>query len=453
MTTMTSHVEPAQSILIIGLGLTGLSCARFLTQRGFVVAIMDTRAKPPALPTLQEELPEVIVNTGSLEPKLIQQADLIVLSPGIDPRLAEIVAAKEAGIEIVGDIELFARYCNAPVVAITGSNGKSTVTTLLAEMAKTSGKRIQVGGNLGTPALDLIMYPAPDFYIVELSSFQLETVTTLNAFVATVLNVSPDHLDRYDNEQAYQAAKATIFNGDGVMIINRDDDNVVQLARANRKQIGFSLQASDGLDFGVIIHNDEPWLAEGSQPLMAVAELNIKGTHNTANALSALALGSAMGLSMVAMLKTLHLYKGLAHRCRLVLENDGVQWFNDSKATNVGACIAAIEGLATSGRIILIAGGVGKDQNFSELTAVIEQHVVEMIVLGQDADRIEAILPEEMIAYRASDMSDAVKQAHSLAKEGEIVLLSPACASFDMFSGYEQRGRVFEKNVGALVHD
>ena len=340
MNTMISPVEQTQSILIIGLGLTGLSCARFLVQRGFIVAIMDTRETPPALSTLQEELPEVIVNTGSLEPKLIQQADSIVLSPGIDPRLAEIAAAKEAGIEIIGDIELFARYCNAPVVAITGSNGKSTVTTLLAEMAKASGKRVQVGGNLGTPALDLIMYPAPDFYIVELSSFQLETVSTLNAFVATVLNVSADHLDRYDNEQAYQAAKATIFNGDGVMVINRDDDSVMQLVRANRKQIFFSLHASEGLDFGVMTHNGEPWLAEGVKPLMAVKELTIKGTHNTVNALSALALGSAMGLSMEAMLKTLCVYKGLAHRCNLVLENNGVQWFNDSKATNIGACIA-----------------------------------------------------------------------------------------------------------------
>lgn len=453
MNTLATQAEQAQSILIIGLGLTGLSCARFLVQRGCAVAMMDTREQPPSLALLQAEYPEVVVKTGGLDSDLMLQADMIVLSPGVDPRLPEIVAAEKAGIELVGDIELFSRYANAPIVAITGSNGKSTVTTLLADMAIAAGKEIKVGGNLGTPALDLITETAPDFYIVELSSFQLETVSTMNAFAAVILNISPDHLDRYDTEQAYYDAKARIFAGDGVMVINRDDEIVSQFLNDSRNQIGFSLEVSQGVDFGVITHNGQAWLAEGSEPLLAVDSLKIVGQHNIANALAALALGSAMALSMPAMLMALKQYSGLPHRCRLVAEKEGVRWFNDSKATNVGACIAAIEGLAECGKIVLIAGGVTKDQDFSELSKVLTDYVSVVIVLGQDAAALSAIIPSQIPRYHVNSMQEAVVKAKQVAKQGESVLLSPACASFDMFSGYAERGDVFEACVEESIND
>ncbi|PCJ31621.1 MAG: UDP-N-acetylmuramoyl-L-alanine--D-glutamate ligase [Gammaproteobacteria bacterium] len=453
MNQASQHAEQAHSILIIGLGQTGLSCARFLVAQGFDVAIMDTRDDAPCLSLLQEEMPEVLVKMGGLDSQWMQQADMIVLSPGIDPRLPEIVAAKQAGVELIGDIELFARYADAPIVAITGSNGKSTVTTLLADMAVESGKVVKVGGNLGIPALALLTEEKPDFYIVELSSFQLETVKSMNAFVSTVLNISPDHLDRYDNEQAYQNAKATIYNGDGVMVLNSDDANVISLFQEGRNHIRFGLQQSDGVNFGLIEQEGEQYLAEGSQPLLAVSKLKIKGTHNSANALAALALGSAMGLEMSAMLSTLQTYIGLPHRCRLVASNDDIAWFNDSKATNVGACIAAIEGLADSGKIILIAGGVAKDQDFSPLTAILKSHVRDMIVFGQDAGLLADICPKTIALHRVDTLQQAVNKAFDLAVSGNNVLLSPACASFDMFSGYAQRGDEFERCVQELINE
>lgn len=451
MISLARQTDKAKSILIIGIGQSGLSCARFLVKHGYTIAMMDTREQPPGLKILQTELPEVLVITGGLNESIMLQADMIILSPGIDPRLPEIVAVKRKNIELVGDVELFAREANAPIVAITGSNGKSTVTTLLAEMAIESNQRVQVGGNLGTPVLELLIEPAPDFYIVELSSFQLETVRSLNAFVATVLNVSPDHMDRYDTEQQYKDTKATIYNGDGVMVLNRDDENVIQLARNDRNQIRFSLDACDGVDFGLLEKDGSMWLAEGSQALLPIDELKIKGKHNVANALASLAIGSAMGLSMMTMITTLKRYPGLPHRCTLVANNNGIQWFNDSKATNVGACIAAIEGLADSGKIILIAGGVAKDQDFTDLTTVINKYVSAVIVLGQDAQLISAVVPKEVNTYYVDTIDNAVKQAKDIAECGVNVLLSPACASFDMFSGYAQRGEAFEAAVEKLV--
>lgn len=440
-----------KSCLIIGLGQTGLSCARFLADRALSVAVMDTRQQPPALTTLQQDYPQVLIKTGALDLDWMLKADLIILSPGVDPRLPEIRAAREAGIEMVGDIELFARYADAPVVAITGSNGKSTVTTLLALMAQLAGKNTRTGGNLGTPALDLLEEAAPDFYILELSSFQLETVCSLNAFAAVVLNVSPDHLDRYDSVEDYQRAKQKIFNGDGVMVINRDDPIVSAMADDSRIQIGFSLHRTEGVDFGLLQKDGETWLAEGNEPLLAASQMKMVGTHNLANALAALALGSAMALPMSAMLTALQAFKGLPHRCRLVRELDGVRWFNDSKATNIGACIAAIEGLAGNGPIVLIAGGVGKDQNFSELTEALQKAVRAVVLMGEDADKIAAIVPSGVETLLAADLNDAVNQARQAAQQGDSVLLSPACASFDMFSGYVERGDKFEQAVRGLA--
>jgi UDP-N-acetylmuramoylalanine--D-glutamate ligase len=446
MTTLTH-----KNCLIVGLGQTGMSCARFLATRALSVAVMDSRQQPPALSELQQEHPQVLVRTGSLDGDWLLQADMIVLSPGVDPRLPEIVAAKQAGIEIIGDIELFARYADAPVVAITGSNGKSTVTTLLALMAQLAGKEIKAGGNLGTPALDLLGEVAPDFYILELSSFQLETVRSLNAFASVVLNISPDHMDRYDSVSEYQQAKQKVFNGDGVMVINRDDPIVSAMAEEGRNLIGFSLHESQGVDFGLLEHEGRLWLAEGEYPLLPVDQMKFVGTHNIANALAALALGSAMALPMSAMLSALQEFKGLPHRCRLVRELNDVRWFNDSKATNVGACIAAINGLADSGPIVLIAGGVGKDQDFNDLTQTLQKSVKAVVLIGIDADEIAAAIPAGIKQSKATDLNDAVSKAYALAEAGDNVLLSPACASFDMFSGYAERGEQFEKAVKRLA--
>lgn len=439
-----------KNCVIVGMGHTGLSCAQFLCKQGAAVAVMDTRELPPALETLQQNYPEVLVHTGSLAAEWLQHADQIILSPGVDPRLPELQAAAKAGIEMIGDIELFARYADAPVIAITGSNGKSTVTTLVSLMAQLSGHKVATGGNLGTPALDLLDQAPVDFYVLELSSFQLESVSSLNAFAAVVLNLSPDHLDRYNSVEDYQKAKQRIYQGNGVMIINRDDPIVAGMADAQRQTIGFGLKQHDQQDFGVRQINGQSWLCEGQYELMPVQDMKIAGQHNIANALASLALGSVMGLPMDAMLSVLREFKGLPHRCRLVRERRGVRWYNDSKATNVGASIAAIEGLADNGKLVLILGGVGKDQDFSGLTPVLKAHVYAAVLIGEAADEIAAIMPSTVITETADSIKAAVNMAANLAKEGMQVLLSPACASFDMFMSYVDRGQQFEQAVREL---
>ncbi|MEX1199220.1 MAG: UDP-N-acetylmuramoyl-L-alanine--D-glutamate ligase [Methylophaga sp.] len=439
-----------KNCVIVGLGQTGLSCARFLRKRGAAVAVMDTRELPPALNTLQQEYPEVLVHTGGLSTEWLQHADQIILSPGVDPRLPELQAAAAAGCEIVGDIELFARHTDAPVIAITGSNGKSTVTTLVSLMAQLAGHKSATGGNLGTPALDLLDEAPVDFYMLELSSFQLETVSSLNAFASVVLNISPDHLDRYNSVVDYQQTKKRIYQGTGVMVINRDDPVVAAMADPQRQTIGFGVKQHGEQDFGVRLVDGQNWLCEGPYELMPVSDMKIAGQHNIANALAALALGSVMGLPMHAMLSALREYKGLPHRCRLVRERRGVRWYNDSKATNVGASIAAIEGLAGNGGLVLILGGVGKGQDFSGLTPVLKSHVTAAVLIGEAADEIAAIMPSNVITETADSIKSAVNLAAQFATEGMQVLLSPACASFDMFLSYVDRGQQFEQAVREL---
>jgi UDP-N-acetylmuramoylalanine--D-glutamate ligase len=453
MTSMGQKKMQTQAFLIIGLGQTGLSCARFLLEQGHEVAMIDTREKPPCLEIVQNELPEVLVQTGGLNVDLMLKSDIIVLSPGVDPRLPEIKAAREKQVEIIGDIELFIRAINEPVIGITGSNGKSTVTTMLAEMAVMAGKQVQVGGNLGIPALALITDPAPDFYILELSSFQLETVSSLDAYAAVVLNISPDHLDRYDDVQQYQDAKAKIYVGSGTMIINRDDELVNRWSSESRNQLGFTLQSPADNEFGIIEQDNVTYLAHGRQTLISTAELQVTGDHNIANALAALALGQAMQLPMPAMLEAVKQYRGLPHRCQRVAQQQGIQWINDSKATNVGACIAAIEGLASDRNIILIAGGEAKEQVFSDLVPVFEANVKGLVLIGQDAQQIADITPASVDQQSAQSMTEAVKKAKAIAETGDIVLLSPACASFDMYNSYSERGDAFIQAVEALCHD
>lgn len=441
--------------LIVGLGKTGLSCARFLAAHGVPLAVTDSRVQPPGLVALQQNLPDIAVFVGGFDPAAFAAAQQLIVSPGVSLREPLLMEAMLRGTPVLGDIELFARHAKAPVVAITGSNGKSTVTTLVAEMAKNAGCSVRAGGNLGTPALDLLDATEPDLYVLELSSFQLETTASLNAAAAVVLNISIDHMDRYQNMDEYIAAKERVYHGTGIMVLNADDAAVMAMAQPDRSVVSFGLgepgNGSIANHFGVIGSAGQAWLAHGTQPLMAVTDVRIKGSHNIANALAALALGNAVGLPMDAMLGTLRDFPGLPHRSQWIAELDGVAWYNDSKGTNVGATLAALQGMP--GKVVLIAGGVGKDADFTPLRQAALEKARAVVLIGRDAPLIEAALNGVVAVAHATTMQDAVIQARYLAQSGDVVLLSPACASFDMFSGYEERGQVFTDAVLGLAAD
>lgn len=441
--------------LIVGLGKTGLSCARFLAAHGVPLAVTDSRVQPPGLVELQQNLPDIAVFVGGFDPAAFAAAQQLIVSPGVSLREPLVMEAMLRGTPVLGDIELFARHAKAPVVAITGSNGKSTVTTLVAEMARNAGRSVRAGGNLGTPALDLLEATEPDLYVLELSSFQLETTASLNAAAAVVLNISIDHMDRYQNMDEYIAAKERVYHGTGIMVLNADDAAVMAMAQSDRSVVSFGLSEpgneSIANHFGVIDSAGQAWLAHGTQPLMAVTDVRIKGLHNIANALAALALGNAVGLPMDAMLGTLRDFPGLPHRSQWVAELDGVAWYNDSKGTNVGATLTALQGMP--GKVVLIAGGVGKDADFTPLRQAALEKARAVVLIGRDAPLIEAALNGVVAVAHATTMQDAVIQARYLAQSGDVVLLSPACASFDMFSGYEERGQVFTDAVLGLAAD
>ncbi|MCK4743092.1 MAG: UDP-N-acetylmuramoyl-L-alanine--D-glutamate ligase [Sulfuriflexus sp.] len=431
--------------LIVGLGKTGLSCARYLAAQGESFVVTDSRAQPPGLDELVNEYPETPVHVGGFREKDFSAANRLVLSPGVSLRDEHVASAMSRGAEVLGDIELFARSVTAPVIAITGTNGKSTVTTLVAEMAKAAGSKVRVGGNLGMPALELLDSEDTDLYVLELSSFQLETTHSLDAVAAVVLNITPDHMDRYDSVEHYSNTKATIYRGTGIMVINSDDVVVSKMMDSQRQVIKFSLQQPSAGEFGVITESNTQWLAFGENKLLATTELKIPGSHNQSNALAALALGHAVGLDMASMIETLKGFTGLAHRSEWVAEQDGVRWFNDSKATNVGATVAALQGMP--GPLILIAGGDGKAADFSELHDVIASETRDVILLGRDADSIEKVINGAVPVHRATDMQDAVGIANKIAISGDSVLLSPACASFDMYKNYIERGDDFVQAV------
>ncbi len=433
--------------LVVGIGKTGLSCVPYLLRQGYTVEVMDTRPQPPMLPALQQFFPNVPVHTGGLDPQRLREADLLVVSPGVSIRQPEIA---DAGVEIVGDIELFARVVHAPVLAVTGSNGKSTVTAMVGEILHESGYKVRVGGNIGVPALDLLENGEPDVYVLELSSFQLETTSSLHPRAATVLNVSADHMDRYDDVEGYAAAKRRIFAGEGVMVLNADDPVVMAMAEPGRAIVRFSLGEPAGeSDYGVVNRHGVSWLARGEETLVPSASLRIGGRHNIANALAAIALAEAAGVAPGAAATAATKFAGLPHRCQLVLEADDVRWIDDSKGTNVGATAAALAGMERPA--VWIAGGEGKDADFSELRAVVSEHVRAAVLIGRDAALIERALAGTVPVYRAKDMHDAVRQARTLARPGDAVLLSPACASFDMFRNYEHRGEVFARTVREQV--
>jgi UDP-N-acetylmuramoylalanine--D-glutamate ligase len=436
--------------LVVGLGETGLSCARYLSRTGESVVVVDSRPAPPALERLRRELPFVPVHLGGFDEAALAAATRIVVSPGVSLHEPQLERAIVAGTPVMGDIELFARAAQAPVAAITGSNGKSTVTSLLGEMARASGIDVRVGGNLGPAALDLLGEREPDLYVLELSSFQLESTSSLRPRVASVLNVSADHMDRYPDLDAYALAKRRVYRGAGAQVINRDDPIVRAMADVEAPIVTFGLDPPRGRDFGVRRIAGEEWLVSGSERILACRELPLRGRHNVANALAALALGDRLGLAAAAMHRALLAFRGLSHRCELVARIDAVDWYDDSKATNVGATVAAINGMAGEGPLVLIAGGDGKGADFTPLTAATASGVRTVILLGRDAPLIEPAIAEGVPIARVASMEDAVRTARELAVPGDIVLLSPACASFDMYRSYVERGRHFAGLVRSL---
>ena len=440
--------------LVVGLGQSGLSAARALQALGAAFAVTDSRSDPPGRAALRAEFPDLPCHLGGFDPAIFASAARLLVSPGVAVATPAIAEAAARGAPVWGDIELLARLTQVPVAAITGSNGKSTVTTLLGLMTERAGVRAAVGGNLGTPALELWLRDernagvAPELYVLELSSFQLETTHSLNARVATVLNLSPDHMDRYDSLDDYIAAKRRVFRGDGTMVVNADDPAVMAMIEPGREVVRFTLAEPAEGEFGLRREAGETWLAQGPERWIAAAELKISGDHNLANALAALAMGHVLGLHREGMLAALREFAGLAHRTVLVRERAGVRWFDDSKGTNVGATMAAVRGLP--GRVVLIAGGDGKGQDFSPLRAALADKARAVVLIGRDAPLIAAALGDSAPLHSAADMDEAVALAARLAQPGDCVLLSPACASFDMFSNSEERAAVFVAAVRRL---
>ncbi len=451
MTTLPNNLER----LIVGLGPTGLSVARYLGRQGAAFAVVDSRQNPPGLADLQHEFPEVPCHFGDFDAPQFGLAQQLIVSPGVSVMTPQIAAAAARGAEVVGDVELFVRVAQAPIVAITGSNGKSSVTQLVTEMAQAAGWRAYAVGNIGWFVLDALQEPVPDLYVMELSSFQLETTQSLRAQAAVVLNLSEDHMDRYASFSDYIAAKARIYQHCVHAVLNRDDAAVMRLGAAPEfapeAVSSFGRQADHDRpdDFCMVAEGEQRALAQGSRCLLPVAEMRLLGEHNSVNALAALALGSAVGLPEAAMLSAIRTFSGLPHRTEWVFEHNGVNWFNDSKGTNVGATLAALQGLP--GKTVLIAGGQGKGADFSPLRAAIRVHARAVILIGEDATAIAQILVGIMPPRYAESMTDAVELARALAEPGDNVLLSPACASFDMFENYVRRGEIFTETVRRLA--
>ena len=436
--------------LVVGLGKTGLSCVRYLCEKGRDVAVADSRLSPPGLDDLRAEWPDLPVYLGEFDADLFAGFNELVVSPGISVAEPAIRVAADKGAVIRGDIDLFSEVADAPIIAITGSNGKTTVTTLVGEMARAAGRRVEVGGNIGTPALELLGRGA-DLYVLELSSFQLETTRELNALAATVLNVSDDHMDRYPDKMAYFQAKQRIFNGCQNAVVNLDDALSTPMARDSLRFLCFGFHRVNPDTFSTRDDDEGTWITFGFDNLLLAEELGLMGQHNISNVMAALALGHAAGLPMDLMLETARRFKGLPHRCEFIRRVSDVDYINDSKGTNVGATAAAIESLVPAGgKIVLIAGGEGKGADFSLLAEPVSTHCRAVVLIGTDAETIATALGNRVETVNAADIAGAVHTARKLAQPGDRVLLSPACASFDMFRDYGDRGDRFRQQVEGL---
>jgi UDP-N-acetylmuramoylalanine--D-glutamate ligase len=441
------QAHPIPHSVIVGLGRTGVSCARHLAARGHRLVVTDSRAAPPGLAELRRLVPDAATALGGFDSAVLDGAEQVVVSPGVPLSVPFLKQAAARGLDLVGDIELFAREAGGRIVGITGTNGKSTVTTLVGEFAKAAGIEVRVGGNLGEPALDLLEGPPAAMYVLEISSYQLETTHSLQLEAATVLNVTPDHLDRSPDFAGYAAAKARIYERAATAVVNLDDEIVVRMPRPAQRQVAFSLRRQEA-QFRLIARDGQEWLGEGSEPLLPLAELALPGMHNAANALAALALGSVCGMPREAMTGVLRAFRGLPHRSQLVASWRGIRWIDDSKGTNVGATEAAIAGLAAP--LVLIAGGEGKGQDFAPLAAACRGKVRHAVLIGRDAPLLATALAPSCAVSLADSMETAVAGAASIAEPGDTVLLSPACASFDMFRDYAHRGDVFAESVRRL---
>lgn len=446
-----------KSVLVLGLGDTGLSMARWLTRHGASVRAADSRANPPHAARLRDELPQVTVVTGAFSEATFANIDFIAISPGVALAEPLVAQAMQRGVPVVGDVELFAQALGqrqSKVIAITGSNGKSTVTAMCGAMCQAAGARTVVAGNIGLPVLDALSayedgQALPDVFVLELSSFQLETTATLNPDAATVLNLSQDHMDRYHGMADYAAAKARIFQGQGLQLLNRDDPMTMAMALPGRRIETFGLNAAaNDAEWGIA----GEWLMHGGAKLMSMSELPVAGLHNAANALAALALCDAIGQPMAGLLAGLRAFLGLPHRVEKVAEIAGVTFYDDSKGTNVGATEAALRGMRE--KVVLIAGGDGKGQDFSPLATAASAHARAVVLIGRDAPQIRAALANSGVPLQdARDMDDAVAQGFAMAQAGDAVLLSPACASFDMFRNYAHRAEVFVAAVMKLKRE
>ncbi len=446
MKVARQRMANSENRVVVGLGSTGLSCARYLYRNDLPFTVVDSRAEPPGLATLRSEMPDIEFFTGDHPAELVAAAAELVVSPGIAMDAPIVNQARTAGVEIVGDIDLFMREAKAPVVGITGSNAKSTVTELLGEMAREARLTVGVGGNLGTPALELLS-PECELYVLELSSFQLERAGQLNLAVGTILNLSPDHLDRHDSMTNYHLAKHRIFQGCKKVVVNRDDSLTVPLVAADVEVVSWRMAEPEAGGFGLRREKTVEYLSLGDDVLLPVGELSLPGRHNIANALAALALGYSAGLPLAGMLSTLRSFKGLPHRCERVADIGGVRYINDSKGTNVGATEAALRGLGGERNILLIAGGQGKGADFSQLQRAAEQHCKLLVLLGEDASLLQQALSTSAPVTMVSSLDEAFDVAVAHAEPGDTVLLSPACASFDMFNGYAERGETFRALV------
>jgi len=454
---MSVNVNQPQLIesVIVGLGTTGLSVAHFLAGQEQDFAVVDSRENPPNADDLLKAFPKVAYHFGDFNTPLLTQARQLIVNPGIAIDTAEIKQARLAGASVIGDIELFARQINdsRPIVAITGSNGKTTVTSLLDLMARKSGVNVGTGGNIGTPALDLLSDEDTELFILELSSYQLETSPSLHTLAAVILNVSEDHLDRYDNDiEKYALAKSAIYQHCQHIISNREDaysQHFAELA-TTESVITFGMDVPQEGHYGVRLINGVEWLARGDELMMPTADIKLPGRHNIANALAALALGDVAGLNQDAMLEALREHEGMAHRTQWLTQLENVNWYNDSKGTNVGATLAALSGL--TGKTVLIAGGQGKGADFLPLKKVISDKARAVVLMGEDADKIAQFVDDSIPVVFVDSMRAAVEQAYQLAEGNnqDNVLLSPACASFDMFDNYAVRGEVFMQEVALL---
>jgi UDP-N-acetylmuramoylalanine--D-glutamate ligase len=441
----TARTRPATASgtkdLVFGLGASGLSVARYLARKDANAIYVDTRENPPGLDALKSLRPDAKITLGRPQKKLLKGVSRIIVSPGIpdsDPFLA---AAREQGVPVLSDIALFVAEVKAPFVAITGSNGKSTVTTLVALMCEAAGKRGIAGANLGTPALDLLAEAIPDYYVLELSSFQLQRTPELPAAVAVLLNISSDHLDWHASDNEYREAKLKIFKSAAAAVFNRQDETVPARIPSSIPAVSFGLDKPAQGQFGIIHDDGQPYLARGEQLLLATSDMALMGVHNQANALAALAAGELMGLELSAMLQVLHEFPGLPHRMQFVRHLAGADYINDSKATNVGAAAAAVS--SVPGFVVLIAGGDGKGGDFGEFAKSVCAKLRVALLIGRDADKLAHAFDQLAPVVMAGNMKTAVGKSAELAKPGDTVLLAPACASFDQYQNYQQRGDDF----------